>query len=174
MQSRHSRATSRNFKNSAINSSFDDANFARARRQTRKLSSQDAPPTQPRAVPTFQCFATTPAGFVVCCASQTQKICNEIANFCAENLHDLGGVGVARDFFCVAKRCADSSENAAPPPAMSWQTSGVLCSARSRTSRKFKILHQFREFLAFLARKNLRDLGAEREFLCRQMLHRLK
>ena len=88
-------------KNSATNSSFDDANFARARRQTRKLSSQDAPPTQPRAVPTFHCFATTPAGFVVCCASQTQKICNEIANFCAENLHDLGGVGVAREFLAL-------------------------------------------------------------------------
>ena len=44
-------------------------------------------------------FATTPAGLVVCCASQTQKICNEFANFCAEYLHDLGGVGVAREFF---------------------------------------------------------------------------
>ncbi len=30
-------------KNSATNSSFDDANFARARRQTRKFSSQNAP-----------------------------------------------------------------------------------------------------------------------------------
>ena len=39
--------------------------------------------------------------------------------------------------FCVAKRCADSSENTAPPPARIWQTSSVLCSARSRNSRKF-------------------------------------
>ena len=46
-------------------------------------------------------FATTPAGLVVCCASQTQKFCNEFANFCAENLHDLGGFGVAREFFAL-------------------------------------------------------------------------
>ena len=50
----------------------------------------------------------------VCCASQTQKNCNEFASFCAENLHDLGGVGVARELFCVAKRCTASSENTAP------------------------------------------------------------
>ena len=37
-------------------SSFDDANVSRARRQTRKFSSQNAPPTQLRAVPTFQSF----------------------------------------------------------------------------------------------------------------------
>ena len=54
-------------------------------------------PTQPRAVSTFQRFATTPAG---CFASNTQKICNKFGNFCAENLHDLGGVGVARKFLC--------------------------------------------------------------------------
>jgi len=46
---------------------------------------------------------TTP----VCCASQTQKNCNEFADFCAENLHDLGGVGVARELFlrCQTLHC---------------------------------------------------------------------
>ena len=39
--------------------------------------------------------------------------------------------------FCVAKRCTDSSEDAAPPQTRIWQTSRVLCSARSRNSRKF-------------------------------------
>ena len=80
-------------------------------------------------------FATTPAGLVVCCASQTQKICDEFANFGAKNFHDLGGVGVARDFFAL-KRCTDSSEDAAPPQTRIWQTSRVLCRARSRNSRK--------------------------------------
>jgi len=28
-------------------------------------------------------------------ADTMQKMCNEFANFCAENLHDLGGVGAA-------------------------------------------------------------------------------
>ena len=50
-------------KNSAANSSFDDANFARARRQTRRFSSQNAPPTQPRAVPASQNFCND-AGWI--------------------------------------------------------------------------------------------------------------
>ena len=101
-------------------------------------------------------FATTPAGLVVCCASQTQKICNEIANFCAENLHDLGGVGVqCSRIFCVAKRCADSNENAAPPLARIHHTSRDLCSARSRNSRKF--CNKFENFWLFLRGKFARS-----------------
>ena len=57
--------------------------------------------------------------------------------------------------FCVAKRCADSSENTAPPPARTWQTSSVLCSARSRNSRKF--CNNFENFWLFLRRKFARS-----------------
>merc|ERR1712118_88647 len=46
------------------------------------------------------------------------KNCNEFANFCAENLHDLGGVGVARKFFALP--------NAALPQARTLRRSDTL------------------------------------------------
>jgi hypothetical protein len=46
------------------------------------------------------------------------KNCNEFANFCAENLHDLGGVGVAREFFALP--------NAALPQARTLRRSDTL------------------------------------------------
>ena len=155
MQSRLSRATSRNCKNSARNSSFDDANFARARRQTRRFSSQNAPPTQPRAVPASQNFCND-AGWINCVlrianAENLQKVRELLRGKFARSRRSRRCTRI----FCVAKRCADSSENAAPPPAMSWQTSRVLCSARSRTSRKF--CTNFANFELFLRGKFARS-----------------
>ena len=57
--------------------------------------------------------------------------------------------------FCVAKRCADSDENAAPPLAIIWHTSRDLCSARSRNSRKF--CNNFANFWLFLRGKFARS-----------------
>ena len=100
MQSRLSRAASRNYKkNSATNSSFDDAHFARARRQTRKFSSQNAPSDAAASSVYISTFYND-AGLIcgVLLRIKDAKNCNEFGNFCAENLHDLGGVGVARNF----------------------------------------------------------------------------
>ena len=151
MQSRLSRATSRNCKNSAINSSFDDANFARARRQTRKVSSQNVPPTQPRAVPASQNFCNN-AGWIrgvlrITDAENLQRVRELLRGKFARSRRSRRCTRI----FCVAKRCADSSENAAPPPARIWQTSRVLCSARSRNSRKF--CNKFANFWLFLRGK---------------------
>ena len=115
-------------------------------------------PTQPRAVSTIQRFATTPAGFVVCCASHTQKFCNEFGNFCAENLHDLGGVGVCTQFFALpnaAPTQASLSENTPLLQARLCQTSRVFCSARSRNSRKF--CNEFANFWLFVRGKFARS-----------------
>ena len=57
--------------------------------------------------------------------------------------------------FCVAKRCADSDENPAPPLAIIWHTSRDLCSARSRNSRKF--CNNFENFWLFLRGKFARS-----------------
>ena len=57
--------------------------------------------------------------------------------------------------FCVAKRCTDSSEDAAPPQTRIWQTSRVLCSARSRNSRKF--CNEFANFWLFVRGKFARS-----------------
>ena len=57
--------------------------------------------------------------------------------------------------FCVAKRCTDSSEDAAPPQTRIWQTSRVLCSARSRNSRKF--CNEFANCWLFVRRKFARS-----------------
>lgn len=70
----------------------------------------------------------------VCCASPTQKNCNEFADFCAENLHDLGGVGVAREFVlrcqtlhclkrehCAAATRYPVAANAAKRAAVLWR-----------------------------------------------------
>ena len=159
MQSRHSRATSRNFINSAINSSFDGANFARARRQTRRFSSQNAPPTQPRAVPRFQIFSQRRRLDWWCVAHhRRRKFATSSRTFGSLLRGKFSRSRRSRRctrIFCVAKRCTDSSENAAPPQPRIWQTSGVLCSARSRNSRKF--CNEFANFWLFVRGKFARS-----------------
>ena len=107
----------------------------------------------------------------MCCAPQTQKICNEFADFCAKNLHDLGGVGVAREFFALP--------NAALTQARMLRCLNrefgrrqEFCAAHARETRENFATNS--RISGFSCAENLRDLGAEREFLCRQMLHRLK
>ena len=53
--------------------------------------------------------------------------------------------------FCVAKRCTDSSEDAAPPQTRIWKT----CSARSRNSRKF--CNKFTNLFLFFREKFARS-----------------
>ena len=124
-------------KNSATNSSFDDANFARARRQTRKFSSQNAP-SDAAASSVYNLTFCNDAGWIcgVLCITDAENL---------QRVRELLRGKFARSrrsrrctrIFCVAKRCADSDENPAPPLAIIWHTSRDLCSARSRNSRKF-------------------------------------
>ena len=129
-------------------------------------------PTQPRAVSTIQRFATTPAGFVVCCASNTQKICNEF------------GIQLLRGKFARSRRSRRCTQLFALPNAALTQARILrflnrkvgrrqeFCAAHARETREnFATISRI---FGFSCAENLRDLGAERECLCRQMLHQLK
>ena len=150
-------------KNSAINSSFDDADFARARRQTRRFSSQNAPPTQPRAVPTFQSFSQRRRLDWWCVAHhRRRKFATSSRTFARKIFTILAESALHANFLrhqtlhrLKRGRGAASNENAAPPPARILQPSRVLCSARSRNSRKF--CNNFENFWLFLRGKFARS-----------------
>ena len=79
-----------NCKKYARNSSALGAFALRVRRQTVQCPTTNVTNTPLRAAPTSRDFETTPAKFLMRCASKTQKVCSEFANFCTENLRDLG------------------------------------------------------------------------------------
>ena len=78
-----------NCKKYARNPSALGAFALRVRRQTAQCPATNVTNTPLRAAPTSRDFETTPAKFLVRCASKTQEVCSEFANFCTANLRDL-------------------------------------------------------------------------------------